>query len=47
MKRGILETVASIVCFSVLIWLKDNPYWLIPMFILVIVFLGYGGDDYD
>lgn len=45
MRRGILETVAAIVCFSALIGYQDNPYWLIPMVAMVILFLGFGGSE--
>ena len=41
MKRGILETVAAIVCFSGLIAYQNNPYWLTPMVALVFIFLGF------
>lgn len=44
MRRGILETVATIVCFSILIGYQDNPYWLVPMVGLVILFLGLGSE---
>lgn len=42
MKRGILETVATIVCFSGLIAYMNNWYALIPMMVLVILFCGLG-----
>ena len=42
MKRGILETVATIVCFSGLIAYMNNWYALIPMMTLVILFCGLG-----
>lgn len=43
MKRGILETVTAIICFSGLIAYQHNPYWLIPMIGFVIIFLGFNG----
>ena len=45
MRRGILETVATIVCFSGLIAYMNNWYALIPMIALVILFLGFGGGE--
>ena len=42
MKRGIWETVATIICFSGLIAYQNNWYALIPMIALVILFLGLG-----
>ena len=42
MRRGILETVATIVCFSGLIAYMNNWYALIPMVGLIILFLGLG-----
>lgn len=44
MKRGILETVASIACFTFLIAYMKEPLWLVPMVAFNIVFLGLGGD---
>ena len=40
MKRGILETVSVVICFSALIAYFNNWYALIPMIVLVILFLG-------
>lgn len=45
MKRGPLETVAAIVCFSGLIAYMNTWYALIPMFFLILVFLGFGGEE--
>ena len=47
MKRGILETVASIVCMSCLTAYFRNLWLLLIMGVLVILFLGFGGEEDD
>lgn len=41
MKRGILESVATIICFSGLIAYLNNYYMLIPMLCILFVYLGF------
>lgn len=43
MRSGTWETVATIVCFSGLIGYMHNYYLLVPMGLLVVLFLGFGG----
>jgi hypothetical protein len=38
MKRGILETIAILICFSGLIAYFHNLYLMIPMFILMMLY---------
>ena len=43
-RTGTLETVATIICFTVLLYKTDNPLWLIPMGVFALLYLGFDGD---
>ena len=40
MKKGILESVATIISFSALVAIMNNYYMLIPMMCLVLLYMG-------
>jgi hypothetical protein len=40
-KRGILETVTAIICFTGLIAYFNQPLWLIPMVVFAVGYLGF------